>query len=147
LLVKNRRRVYSHGNGDAVANDPQILQVVGRVRSNAYAAGVIVLKAAEALQRVHEAKGGAQEEAAAIADVEIDQSVPVVTDLILDAVTILFDALGSSATDRKAHALDRYWRNARTLASHNPRIYRTRIVGDFAVNGAKPPAFYRVGKA
>jgi len=58
----------------------------------------------------------------------------VVSDLILGALTLLFDALGASATSRR-HSLDRYWRNARTLASHNPRIYKDRIVGDFAVNG------------
>ena len=42
--------------------------------------------------------------------------------------------------------LDRYWRNARTISSHNPRVYRDRIVGDFAVNGTTPPPQYRVGQ-
>ena len=45
--------------------------------------------------------------------------------------------MGSSAvTDR--FALDRHWRNARTLASHNPVIYRSAIVGDHALNGTSP---------
>ena len=41
--------------------------------------------------------------------------------------------------------LDRHWRNARTLASHNPRIYKHRIIGDFAVNGTPPPYQWRIG--
>lgn len=147
-LVKQRKRIFSHGNGDSVAADPQILQIVGKVRSNAYSAGAIVLKVAEALQRAHEANlsGTEDEKAAAIAigEIELDQAVTVVTDLVLEATTILFDALGASSIARGL-ALDRYWRNARTIATHNPRIYRDRIVGDFAVNGTPPPGQYRVG--
>lgn len=70
----------------------------------------------------------------------------VVTNLVLEASTLLFDALGTSAT-RKPAALDRFWRNARTLASHNPRIYKDRIVGDYAVNGTSPPYQWRIGLA
>jgi len=57
---------------------------------------------------------------------------------------VLFDALGASAILRRA-GLDRFWRDARALASHNPRIFKDRIVGDFAVNGAEPPLAWRVG--
>ncbi len=149
-LVSERTRIYSHGNASRVSQDPQILQVVGRVRSSAYAAGAIVLKSAEALQRAYEIRGEtdakAVERANAVADLEVNQSVGVVTSLVLDAATLLFDALGSSATKRGLD-LDRYWRNARTTASHNPRIYRYRVVGDFAVNGTPPPAQYKVGLA
>jgi alkylation response protein AidB-like acyl-CoA dehydrogenase len=147
-LVKERTRIFSHGNAGSAATDPQILQVVGRVRGNSYAAGAIVLKVAEALQRAHEAhlSGDEKRTAAAItiAEIELDQAVTVVSDLILEATTILFDALGASSTARNL-ALDRYWRNARTIATHNPRVYRDRIVGDFAVNGAPPPGQYRIG--
>ena len=83
---------------------------------------------------------------AAIADVEVNQAVSVVTNLVLEATTTLFDALGASAV-KGGHGLDRHWRNARTIASHNPRIYRDRTVGDFAVNGTAPPRQYRVGSA
>ena len=149
-LVKQRTRVFSHGNASVVSADPQILQIVGRVRGNTYAAGLIVLKVAEALQRAFEAglSGDEQREAAAvaIAEIELDQAVTVVSDLILEATTILFDALGASSAARDL-ALDRYWRNARTIASHNPRVYRDRIVGDFAVNGTPPPGQYRIGTA
>jgi len=153
-LVAERTRVYSHGNAGRTAEDPQILAVVGRVRGNAYAAGAVALKAAEALQRayeLHRDAGGrgteAQaERATALADVEVNQAVTVVTNLVLEATTILFDALGASAV-KQGLGLDRYWRNARTIASHNPRIYRDRIVGAFAVNGTEPPRLYRVGTA
>lgn len=153
-LVAERTRVYSHGNAGRNAEDPQILAVVGRVRGNAYAAGAVALKAAEALQRayeLHRDAGGRGTEAQAVratalAVVEVNQAVTVVTNLVLEATTILFDALGASAV-KQGLGLDRYWRNARTIASHNPRIYRDRIVGAFAVNGTEPPRQYRVGTA
>ncbi|TDN43159.1 alkylation response protein AidB-like acyl-CoA dehydrogenase [Curtobacterium flaccumfaciens] len=61
----------------------------------------------------------------------------IVTDAVLDATTLVFDALGSSGTFRSL-GLDRHWRNARTLASHNPRVHKRRIVGDLLVNGTSP---------
>ncbi|MBS7703772.1 acyl-CoA dehydrogenase family protein [Chelatococcus asaccharovorans] len=140
-LVKDRKRSYPHANADLPAADPQVLQIVGRVRGAAYAAGAIVLKAAEALERTYQARlsgdAAAEEEAGALADLEVSQSVTVVTDIVLEATTLLFDALGASAA-RKSYGLDRHWRNARTISSHNPRIYHHRAIGEFAVNGTWP---------
>ncbi|WP_206243936.1 acyl-CoA dehydrogenase family protein [Novosphingobium terrae] len=140
-LIQERSRAYGHGNAAAARDDPQILAVVGKVRGAAYAAGAITLKVAEALQRVYDYNQSreveAEEWAGAIADVEINEAVTVVSQLVLGAATDLFDGLGASGTSRD-HALDRHWRNARTITSHNPRIYRDRIVGAFAVNGTLP---------
>lgn len=148
--LRQRDRVYSHGNSASAAQDPQLLQVVGRTHAAAYTAGALTLHAAQAVQRSHDAHlqrtadSDAHEQAAAIAHVEVDQAVSVLTRVVLEASTELFDALGASATLRQA-GLDRYWRNARTISSHNPRVYRERQVGDFAVNGTPPPTYYRVG--
>ena len=139
--VAARKRVYSRGNASRSAQDAQVQQVVGKVRGAAYCAGAVVLQAAGALQRAYEANLSGDQAQIAIAgrnaELEVSQSVTVVTSLILDAGTVLFDALGASAAKR-SHGLDRHWRNARTIASHNPRIYHDRIVGDFAVNGTVP---------
>lgn len=152
--VGQRKRVFSHGNDAVASADPQILQIVGRVRANAYAAGAIVLKAAEALQAVYDAiisnenkgssDGDAAQQASNIAALEVNQAVGVITNLILESTNVLFDALTASSLGRPL-ALDRYWRNARALTTHNPRVYRERTVGNFAVNGEWPPSFYRVG--
>jgi alkylation response protein AidB-like acyl-CoA dehydrogenase len=147
--VAGRRRNYTNAAGPRSSQDPQVLQVVGRVRGAAYSATAIVLKAAEALQRAFDTRflgdPAAEERANVIAELEVAQAQTVVSTLILDASTIIFDALGASATIRVA-GLDRFWRNARTLTSHNPRIYKDRIVGDFAVNGTPPPYQWRIGQ-
>lgn len=140
--VHKRSRNYSHANANHVRHDAQVLQVVGKIRSAAYSSAAIIEKNAQALQRAYESglQSNEQYEADqnAIAELEVAQSQTIITDLVLNASTIIFDALGASATDKNL-ALDRFWRNVRTLASHNPRIYKDRIVGDFSVNGTLPP--------
>ena len=148
--VARRTRSFSSGNAPRVAHDPQVLQVVGNLRSAAYAAGAIAAQNFQALERVHQAHLSDDEHALShavnIAELEVAQSQTIVSDLIIKASGDLFDALSASAT-LKPLGLDRFWRNARTLSSHNPRIYKSRIVGDFAVNGTPPPAQWRIGVA
>jgi alkylation response protein AidB-like acyl-CoA dehydrogenase len=64
----------------------------------------------------------------------------------LQSSSLLFDALGSSGVQRTA-ALDRHWRNARTITSHNPRIYKERVIGDFYLNGGDPLSIYTPASA
>jgi alkylation response protein AidB-like acyl-CoA dehydrogenase len=146
--VRQRQRTYSHAAASRSSADPQVLQVIGRVHSLAYAAGAIVLKAAEALQRSFDLRGtGDREDAANVAsEIEIAQAQTTVSSLTLEGTAALFDALGASATSQ-SNSFDRYWRNARTIASHNPRIYKDRIVGDYVVNGTRPPFQWRTGQA
>ncbi len=146
--VAGRRRTYTHAAASRSSLDPQVLQVVGRIRAAAYASGAIVLQAANSLERAFAAhfsgSPDVEESANAVAELETAQAQTVISDLILEASTLLFDALGASATKKPA-GLDRHWRNARTLSSHNPRIYKHRIIGDFAVNGTLPPYQWRIG--
>ncbi|SAK74139.1 acyl-CoA dehydrogenase [Caballeronia temeraria] len=145
--IAARKRSYSHAVSTRAADDPQLLQVVGRARAHAWTAGAIVAQAARALERAV-ASFDRPDALAVIAETEIEiwQAQTVASQLVLDASASVFDALGASATLRTA-GLDRYWRNARTIASHNPRIYKDRIVGDFAVNGTLPPGQWRIGVA
>ena len=146
--VEQRSRNYTHANSQFVRDDPQILQVVGQVRGAAYSAGAIIEKVAQSLQRTYLAalQGNVEyeEQQNALAELETAQSQTVITQLILNASTVLFDALGASASDQR-YALDRFWRNVRTLSSHNPRVFKDRIVGDFSVNGTLPPYQWRIG--
>src|SRR5260221_12341374 len=50
---------------------------------------------------------------------------------------------GCVAAPSLTRSCDRHWRNARTVASHNPAIYRERAIGDYYLNGQKPAAGWR----
>src|SRR5690606_34830248 len=75
------------------------------------------------------------------ATISVYEAQLTVTDAALAASTLLFDALSSSALT-ESKGLDRHWRNARTVASHNPRVYKARIVGDWHLNGTNPIAAF-----
>ena len=50
----------------------------------------------------------------------------------------MFDVGGASTTGR-GHNLDRHWRNARTVANHNPRDWKAAAVGTWQLKGTPPP--------
>jgi len=146
--VRGRTRIYSHGNADSYAADPQILQVVGQVSAAAYAGSAIVEKAAQALQLAYEAASGddlvEEERLNDLAELESAQAQIVLTQLATRATSDVFDALGASGVSTTKN-LDRHWRNARTAASHNPWVFKARIVGDHSVTGALPPRVWSIG--
>ena len=72
------------------------------------------------------------------ASLEASQAKVIIDSLALRAATLLFEVGGASATKQSAH-LDRHWRNIRTLASHNPTVYKARTIGDYVVNDVSLP--------
>lgn len=58
----------------------------------------------------------------------------VVSKLALQAAERMFEAGGASATSSK-HNFDRHWRNIRTVFNHNPLLQKTRVLGDYQLNG------------
>ncbi|WP_368620649.1 acyl-CoA dehydrogenase family protein [Paraburkholderia sp. BR13444] len=146
--VRSRRRIFSHGNAPSVARDAQVQQVVGEIGARVFAAEAATVQAAEAAQSAYEARFGGNAEAEHGANIaaELDsaRAQVVVSELILKATTDLFNALSASGTS-EARRLDRHWRNARTAASHNPLIYKARIVGDWEINRTEPPYVWQIG--
>ena len=145
--VRNRERNFSHANAARVRDDPQVLARVGEIAAATYAAEATTLRVAAAVQDVSiTAQKGEAAIAAAneAAEIEAAAAQVVVSELVLRATTDLFDTLGASGTSR-AKALDRHWRNARTVASHNPRLFKSRVVGAHLVNGTAPPYVWTIG--
>lgn len=146
--VRERKRIYSHGNAPRASDDAQVQQVVGEVAALVYAAQATTLRAAQPAQRAYLARFAgdeALEQAANVAaELESAKAQVVVSELIQRATTALFNALGASDV-RQGKSLDRHWRNARTVSSHNPVIYKARIVGDWVINGTEPPFVWQIG--
>jgi alkylation response protein AidB-like acyl-CoA dehydrogenase len=139
-LARSRSRNFTHASHSRPAEDPQVLQVVGEIAADAFAARAIVLTAAEALQKAADRTTGgtvdadtahAAQLAAAKAKVAVDR-------FSYAAAARLLDVGGASAT-QSALGLDRHWRNIRTLSTHNPTFLKATAVGGFAVNGTPPP--------
>lgn len=146
--VRVRARVFSHGNAAAVRDDAQVQQVVGKASAQVYTAEAAALRAAAASQRAYVAHFAkdvqVEREANIAAELESAQAQVAIAELVLRATSDLFNALGASAA-RTSLQLDRHWRNARTAASHNPLIYKERIIGDWEINGTEPPYVWQIG--
>lgn len=146
--VQKRDRIFSHGNADLVRNDPQILQVIGKASAQAYASETITLRTAEALQQAYLSHFGESEvkniQANNDAELESAQGQVVISDLVLDLTSQLFNALGASASSTSKQ-LDRFWRNARVVASHNPLVYKEKVIGDWEVNREPLPFVWQIG--
>ena len=140
-LIRSREgRPFAHATSSPSA-DPLLQQVVGELASEAFVAEAAILAAADELDA----------EAAAVVDGEVDPAVAersslaaakakvVVDGIAFRAATRLFDLGGASATKIAAN-LDRHWRNARTIASHNPAPHKARAIGDHELNRAPLPS-------
>ena len=97
------------------SDDAQLLQVIGRGGAGAEQ---------QSLDRIVQGRITRDEETARQrlidAEVAVTQAQLVIIAAALNATTTVFDALGASGVSEE-RSLDRHWRNARTLASHNPR--------------------------
>lgn len=142
--LRSRKRTFSHAAASLARHDPQVLELVGEVQTAAFTASALTLDAAARLASVDvEIRQGRVPDIAAL-DIAIYQAQITVAEKALEATTAIFNGLGASALSTDLR-LDRYWRNARTVASHNPVIYKARIVGDYVLNGTEPPGSWLAG--
>ncbi|RLV47518.1 acyl-CoA dehydrogenase [Nocardioides mangrovicus] len=139
-LVQRRSRNFSHAAAGSPAEDRQVLQVVGEISADAFAAEAIVLAAADRLQEAADSvvDGLPTAAAAEAAQLAAAQAKVAIDRFSYATAARLFDVGGASAT-QSVHNLDRHWRNARTASTHNPTFLKASAIGDHEVNGAAFP--------
>jgi len=140
-LVRRRERSYSHAPAERPADDPILQVTVGQIASNAFAAEATVLAAADSLDALDRARGADQaafDTATHEASLQTSKAKVFVDEVTIRSAGLLLDVGGASATKQSLN-LDRHWRNARTLASHNPGTYKARAIGDHVINGTPLP--------
>lgn len=147
--VRKRTRIYSHGNANSVREDAQIQQVVGSIAARVYTAENLTIHTAQSSQDAYLEHSNPDEsivDAVNItAEIESAKAQIIVSELILKATADLFNALGASAAST-TKALDRHWRNARTVSSHNPLIYKEKMIGAWELNSTEPVYQWQIGQ-
>ncbi|OKO75405.1 acyl-CoA dehydrogenase [Bradyrhizobium sp. NAS96.2] len=141
--IKARTRTFSHAVADLPRNDPLVQQVIGQLFSAAFGARATVLAAVDELARTLDGRHQDPQQLDA-SELAAAQAQVVVIKLVLDAVTTLFEVGGASLSSEKL-AIDRHWRNARTIASHNPAIFKLRAIGAHELNGDTLPYAWSAG--
>ncbi|MFC9683077.1 acyl-CoA dehydrogenase family protein [Streptomyces sp. NPDC056948] len=140
--ARERARAVQHAGVDRAVDDPVVQLAVGDIAAGALAAEAVVLHAAAVIDAAltvpadDDITGAPDALHAAAATVA--QAQMTAARAALSAGERLYDVGGASATLREHH-LDRHWRNARTVASHNPIAHKSRVSGDWLLNGTPPP--------
>ncbi|MFT3956070.1 MAG: acyl-CoA dehydrogenase family protein [Piscinibacter sp.] len=135
-FTRHHARPIKHSSATRSVDDPYVQEAVGTIAANAYAAEATVLRAAEAIDAAW--SGGLTEALLTDAAVAVAQAQFFAVRAALEAAETLFDVGGASATSRE-HNLDRHWRNARTVANHNPRQWKAAAVGHWLLDGTPLP--------
>ncbi len=135
-FARTKARPIKHSGAERSVDEPYVRETVGRIAAQAYTAEAVVLRAAEAI----DAAWADQLSDAALtrASVEVAQAQYIAIEAALRASEWAFDVGGASATDR-THNIDRHWRNARTVANHNPRQWKTAVAGAWFLKDEAPP--------
>ncbi|MDR2678673.1 MAG: acyl-CoA dehydrogenase family protein [Zoogloeaceae bacterium] len=140
-FTQSRTRTFGIPGESSPRHDPLVKRVIGRLSSLTYAAETLVDGVARVLENVWQAvqANRVKPEDYAYADIRAFQAQQILLDQVLEASSLLFEVGGASATS-ETRLFDRHWRNARTLASHNPASLRASYLGDFYLNGVVPSA-------
>ncbi|SFT04573.1 Acyl-CoA dehydrogenase, C-terminal domain [Saccharopolyspora flava] len=137
-LTREKARPIKHSSAGTSADDPYVREVVGEIAAHAQAAQAVVRFAAEELDAVRGLTGAEARTAGAQASVAVAQAGVTAIASALRAAELLFDIGGGSITNRDL-GCDRHWRNARTVANHNPRRWRAAVAGAYHLTGEQPP--------
>jgi alkylation response protein AidB-like acyl-CoA dehydrogenase len=153
--TRRRRRSPNTGGGLTPREDDQLLGIIGELSAQQATAEELVRAAGRDLDAALELTAvgpeqsdgeseGAAAEAMHRAALTAHRAHVMVPKLVLDTCTRIFDTLGASATSTDLQ-LDRHWRNARTIASHDPAVFMARMVGDWEVNGTRTVPYLQTG--
>lgn len=139
-VVRSRKRNYYHGLDPQPRNDPNLQQTLGTLSAHAHVAETAVRDAALKLEQAWNSGEGVNIDVALAREASL---AALKTKIVIDGAaqwltSELFEVVGASGTSR-AKRLDRHWRNVRTLASHNPKAYKARVLGDYLLNEVPPP--------
>lgn len=135
-FAREHARPIKHSSASQSVDDPYVQLSVGDIAARAFGAEALVLKAAASIDRAWAAQ--LDESTVEQAALEVAQVQYLAAELALKAGETLFDVGGASTTGRQ-HNLDRHWRNARTVANHNPRHWKAAVVGAWQLKGTRPP--------
>ncbi|KIG10787.1 acyl-CoA dehydrogenase family protein [Caballeronia concitans] len=138
-VLRARGRNFYHGEAAHPTDEPVLHALLGRIRAYAASVEAIADRAADALQRAWDAYGTRDEyEATLAATLAASEAKVVIDDLAPQIASWLID-LGSGSVVSRIGALDRHWRNIKVIASHNPRLYKERLLGQNLLSGQLPP--------
>ncbi len=115
--------------------DPHSIHALGDVAIRVHAAEALLSRAGAILDR---AIAAPDEETVAAASIAVAEVKAYGTEAAQLAANRLVE-LGGARSTLEGYGFDRYWRNARTHSLHDPVRWKYHHIGNYYLNGAKPP--------
>lgn len=146
-LIRRRKRTFNTGLGLPFAQNPLIQRVTGEISSQVFTAEATLLHTAAIVDQGLEALAETQSiNRLATAEIAVQQAQVTIPQTITKVCSDIFLTGGASNTSGTKN-LDRHWRNAQTVATHNPIEFRARAIGDWRINGVLPEGLNAIGNA
>lgn len=134
-FVAEKSRPWFESGLERNADEPYIVTRFGQLGVRLDAAEALLARAAGVLD---EAVPNVNEHTAAAASLAVAGAKALAGDAAVEIATEVFSLSGSRAADRRS-GLDRHWRNARTHTLHDPNRWKYYHIGNFILNGRRPP--------
>jgi SfnB family sulfur acquisition oxidoreductase len=128
-------RPWKYARVERASDDPYTVAAVGELKIRVDASNALVERAGTF---VDGAVADATAETVAAASIAVAEAKIASTEAALLVASKLIELGGSNATLAK-YNLDRHWRNARTHTVHDPVRWKYHAVGDYWLNGNRPP--------
>ncbi|QRY65263.1 SfnB family sulfur acquisition oxidoreductase (plasmid) [Ensifer sp. PDNC004] len=134
-FVRNHARPWMDSGVERAADDPLTIARIGQLAIRLEAATATVERAGK---KVDVAQINGTEESVVEATLAVAAAKVLTTEIALEASNTLFELAGTASTKIGLN-LDRHWRNARTHTLHDPVRWKHHVVGNYHLNGIKPP--------
>ena len=134
-FVTTRSRPWKDSGVERASLDPYVIAIAGEMKIRTDASGALLDRAGPL---VDAAKAQPDDDTVAAASIAVAEAKVASTESALFVASKLIELGGSSATLAE-HGLDRYWRNARTHTVHDPVRWKYKFIGDYWLNGIRPP--------
>jgi SfnB family sulfur acquisition oxidoreductase len=134
-FVRDHARPWCDSGQERASEDLFTIRDIGHLQVQLHAAEAVLKRAGRAIDL-----GLTDENAdsAAAASIAVAESKVLTTEIAILATNKLFELSGSRST-LEIHNLDRHWRNARTHTLHDPVRWKFHAIGNYHLNGVKPP--------
>ena len=133
--VRRSARAWIDSGLEFAHQDPYSIQAVGDLQIRLRAAEAVLDLAADQIQI---AVDNPNEDTVAAASILVAEAKVLTTEVAIQATNKLFELIGTRST-LEEYNLDRHWRNARTHTLHDPVRWKFHAVGNYYLNGIKPP--------
>jgi len=134
-FLRQHARPWADSGVTHITEEPYVLREVGSLKIQLHAAEAVLDEAGRAIDA-----GLADETADSVAhaSIAVAEAKVLTTEIALLAGSKLFELSGTRAALAE-HGLDRFWRDARTHTLHDPVRWKYHAIGNYALNGLKPP--------